>query len=224
MHAYAGNGQSSNGYARLEPEVAAAIVAEINPYFTPVGMDPRLTIVASRALSFLPATRAYRLTDTRCQPPVTKHALITRSSTGDDIQVIDFTAASLMAYAARNGLCLNEDNAAGWARFFLSMVQGSSGPIRLVEQPGDIGFASPPDGALLHELQTRISGLRRLRPEPGMVPPGITPPAWIFAASFVHEDVLFSGKIGVARDGTISIFDEEPVITDLPVPAGASIL
>lgn len=195
----------SEDWQKLDPEKAARIIAEINPYLEPVPFSAEHTAVRFQKLSFYRDYDLYELTDLSAVPGARKYALYKPG----DVNVITWTNQAIYETNEKAALALTAQSVVDYTKFFFNYVRGRHGRFLVIETIDDIKWQVEPP------LQGRKIMQEML--EPVTVVGTEDSGDFILEAFMVFKDSLFKTKVHVAKDGLVSMSDEELKIEGMPV-------
>lgn len=195
----------SEDWQKLDPEKAARVVAEINPHLEPVPFSPEHTAVRFQKLPFYRDYDLYELTDLSAVPAARKYALYKAG----DVHVISWTNQAIYETNEKAELSLTPQTVIAYVKFFFNYVRGRHGRFIIIESIDDIKWQVEPP------LQGRKIMQEML--EPLTVVAEGADGGLTLEAFMVFKDSLFKTRVHVARDGLVSMSDEELKIEGMPV-------
>ncbi len=195
----------NEAYEKLELEETATILDRIGPLLEGVSFDPVESTVMAARLPFYPGCRIVDIADHRVMPPARRYVVCGPK----DSTVIDFTNAPIYALNKKIPIELTEDNVADYVRFFFTFVRGRYGRFIIVESADDIAWKDDPPPAARRSIGNMIEPLAVMRID--------RDGSFHLEARIVFRNTLFKSKIAVARNGMVTVSDEEPLVEDMPV-------
>ena len=132
----------------------------------------------------------------------------------DDPVPLDFTSAPIHELNPRALRIEDAEDAEAYLRFFCFALAGDEGRFFITERVDDLHLE--PDAELEPETAAKLDeALHRVRP----LPPEPEDEEWHhrFSAPILYGNALFEAAFLVDRTGMVTMVDDEPIATDLPV-------
>ncbi|MBI1215744.1 MAG: hypothetical protein GC185_07995 [Alphaproteobacteria bacterium] len=192
-------------WQKLDPERAARVLSDINPYLEPVPFSEGETTVRMQRLPFYKDYTFYELTDLSAVPGARKYALCKPG----DVNVVNWTNQTIYETNEKAPIALNDDSVVDYVKFFFNYVRGRHGRFLIIESIDDIRWQVEPP------LQGRKVMQEML--EPVTVIGKDEDGTYNLEAFMVFKDSLFKTKVHVKRDGLVSMSEEELKIEGMPV-------
>jgi hypothetical protein len=197
-------------WQKLDAEKSARILSEVNAFLEPVPFNMDTTIVRRMPLSFYKGYDFVELTDHSGAPPARKYAVYKPG----DVNVVDWTNRVIFDLNDKAPVQVTEKSVFDYVKFFFTYIRGRNGRFQIIETADDIRWqVEPPlEGRkLMQELLFPLS----LTGKDGE---GI----FHLEGFMLFRDTLFKTAIHVRPDGVVSMSDEDPKFTDLPVQHDAA--
>lgn len=192
-------------WQKLDPERAARLLAEVNPFLEPVPFAADSTTVRLQKTPFWRGYEFLELTDLSTVPPARKYAIHKPGET----RVIDWTNRPVYETNEKAPIFLDARTVIDYVKFFFAYVRGRHGRFLVIETIDDIRWQIEPPAQGRKVMQEMLEPVSVA----GQGPDG----SYILDAFMVFKDSLFKTKIHVRVDGIISMSDEELKIEGMPV-------
>lgn len=192
-------------WQKLDPERAARVLSDINPFIQPVPFSAESAAVRAYPLSFYRGYEIVELTDLSAVPAARKYALYKSG----EVSVVDWTNAPIYAVNKVAPIILNERSVIDYVKFFFSYVRGRHGRFMIIEAVDDIRWQvePPPQGRkVMQDILSPVSLIAHEGDD-----------AFTLEACVLFKDSLFKTRIHVREDGFVGMSDEELKIESMPV-------
>lgn len=200
----------SEDWQKVDHEIAARIVGEVNPFLEPVPFNAESTTVRAMALPFYKGYDFYELTDMSAIPAARKFVIYKPG----DVNVVNWTNQVIYDVNEKAPIALTERNVTNYVKFFFGYVRGRHGRFLIIETIDDIRWQVEPPlqgRKVMQEMLTPVTLTDR--DDDGTLH---------LEAYMVFKDSLFKTKIHVQKDGLVSMSHEELKIEGMPIQQDAA--
>jgi hypothetical protein len=195
----------SDDWQKLEPEKAARILSEVNPYLEPLPFAGDATAIRTQRLPFYRGYELLELTDLSAVPPARKFAVYKPG----DVNILNWTNQVIYDVNEKAPVLLDERSVGDYVKFFFAYVRGRHGRFLVIESIDDIRWQVEPPLQGRKVMQEMLSPVTVAgRDDEG---------TFLLEAFMVFKDSLFKTRVHVRRNGIVSMSDEELKIEGMPV-------
>lgn len=194
-----------DAFIRLEKEECADVLGEVNPALQGNDFDPGTVTMLGQELSFYPGYRFLDIADYEVMPHFRKFVIYKPG----DITVLDWTNKPVYELNDKVPLGLTDETVIEYVRFFFTYVRGPHGNFIVAETVDEIPWKEEPPPAARKAIGKVLQPIRL----EGTNEDG----SRLLSACLVFKETLYKTRIFVAKDGRITMSDEEIVIDDMPV-------
>jgi hypothetical protein len=193
--------------AFYKPDISEAqtILGEVAPYFPGITLEPDGTTLLAYDLPFYPGHRLIEITRAD-NVPLLKRMVVYKPG---HVTVLNWTNAPVYQLNAAVPLTLSYETAPDYVRFFFSVVRGRHGAFHIVESAGDIPWREEPPATARKAVSRMI--------QPVQVTADNGNGAFDLSTCLLFKTALFRTTAHVARNGTVTLQNEELLAEDMPV-------
>ncbi len=197
-------------FSKLDPDESLKRVEMINSEVNDFNLDTDKTIILSQDLSFYPHCSLLDVQDFSLFP--TKHVFLIQHKGGNgndnkNFTVLDWTNTPIFKLNSQVPITLNTETVRSYIRFFFNFVYGEHGRFLLIDSIDEIPWREEPPISARKSISSLIEPLT-LKKE--------TKDGFIFKATLIFKDSLFSCFINVFKNGNIEITNETILVEDIP--------
>ncbi|MCB1563310.1 MAG: hypothetical protein R3D66_00120 [Alphaproteobacteria bacterium] len=192
-------------FTKLEAGEASAILEKLNPEFDGSVFEPDQTTVLASDLAFYPGYRLLDIADYSSVPAFRRFVVYKAG----EPYILNWTNEPIYEMNKAVPIKLTKKNVADYVRFFFSYVRGRHGRFIVTENVDDISWKDDPTPAARKAIGKMIVPLSLK----GTARDG----TFELEMSVMFKDGLFRVDVLVAKDGTVSLENEELLVEDMPV-------
>ena len=190
---------------QLELDETATILDQINPLIEGNPYDPVETTIMAIDLLFYHGYQYCEISDHTAHP---KRRHVAIYSHGDP-HILNFTNEAIYKLNAHIGIQIDDTTIYDYVRFFFHHSTGQHGRFLIVENIDDIAWKENPPPNARAAIAKMI--------EPVTLKDKHEDGSYTLNAHMVFKNGLFRSDITVAKDGTVTMSNEELLIEDMPI-------
>ncbi len=194
-----------DAFIKLDKDECRKALDEINPVLAGCPFNPATATVLSQDLSFYPGYRFLDIADYEITPPFRKFVI----HKPGHVTVLDWTNSPVYALNDNVPLGLTRETVRDYIRFFFTFVRGPHGKFTVAESVDDIDWREEPPPAARKAMGKML--------QPVTVSARNVDGSFSLTACMIFKNTLYRANIHVARDGRVTMADEEILAEDMPV-------
>lgn len=194
-----------DSFIQIEHGKAAQILDLLNPKLDGSPFDPAMARIMGHSMPFYKGYSLIEVSDHDVTPP--RRVACLKHDEQNEIYILNGTNEPIYELNHKVPVFLDSENVKLYVRFFFTYVRGRHGRFHIVENTDEISWREEPAPNARKALGKMIMPLDANMDEDGFT----------LRASIVFKDSLFESDISVARDGSVTISNQELLVEDIPV-------